>query len=218
MKYLKYVSILLWSVIRKVIGIPITLAMLPFRKYANNVVFNYALANKLHLKRLYERPIVQMGNDYIIYPYHGTEGGKIALRDVSKLEYLLVYYVIWQWLDADSNHDTFDAGYIGTIISGERFKWMPSFLINVLKNEIKDVPYGNSFDIGDDRVVSWKYKPFSTLLWSIRNTAYNSKYMTHEKKEGDPDIWYATLFDIGFGWKQDDTDKSNYSIVYFGVV
>ena len=215
MKYISYTLIVLWTVIRKIpLVIPYILLILPFRRYARNTVYNYVLANGIYLQRLLERPIAEHDTKYIIAPYHNTDGGYINKRDVSWLEYKLVYYFLWQWYDDDSNRDTTDIGYINTILNGERMTWLPEFIINELADEVYDVPkFGNAFDLGDDRANYPFFGFWSFLLWTIRNTAYNSKYMTWEKKAGDSGIWYKKIGRYEFGWKQDEHNPDNYSLV-----
>lgn len=228
MKYLEFISIYIWLFIRKVIGLVIVPIVLPFRGYANNTVFNYVLKNDVYLKRLLERTITEERGRYIIDEGHGTNGGSIKKRNISWLEYKFAYYVIYQWCDSDSNHDTFDGGYIKTLVDGERMTWLPKFIINSMKKTLdktqlhrgisadgKEIIYGNTFDIGDDRVTTWEYEFWATIMWNIRNTAYNSKYMTMEKKAGDKNIFLLTIKGKEFGWKQDEDCPENYSATFW---
>ena len=136
MKYLEYIGIIFWTIIRKAIGVPVTMMVIPFRAYARNVVYNYVLQNKLYLQRLLERPIgeawesdIEEPNYYLILPYHNTMGGHINYRKISWIEYKLVYWFIWGWLDDDSNYDTFDKGYNQSIIAGDRLPFNTPFFL-----------------------------------------------------------------------------------------
>ena len=194
-KYTRYMGIVLWALFRKVFGLVWYFVAVPFRKYARNTVYNYVLKNGIYLKRLLERPIEEHENLYIIAPYHNTQGGYIKKRDVSWIEYQLVVWFVWGWLDDDSNEDTFDRGYNNTIINGERLKWLPSFI----KNSIRKVPkvqYGNSFDLGDAREPEFYF--WASYLWTIRNTAYNFKYLLHEVRDDDLKFYWK-----GFGYNED---------------
>ena len=220
-KYIKYVGILLWTLFRKYFGLIWFWVALPFRKYARSVVYNYVLQNSVYLKRLLERPIIPiMGGGWVIRPYHGSEGGYVEYRKVSWLEYKLVYWVIWGWLDDDSNQDTYAKGYNKTLFSGERMKWLPSFITKRLEAEYdKDVVFGNSFDLGDRRGENAAFEFWSSYLWTIRNTAYNFKYMQWETDNVD-DVFLIEKFGVKFGWEKDTghtgviNGRQNYRLVF----
>lgn len=192
-KYVRYIGILLWTVIRKPVGLVWFYAAVPFRKYARNVVYNYVLQNGVYLKRLLERPIdtTTTGHTpYKIGAYHGTQGGYINYRQISKVEYCLVYWLIWGWLDDDSNEDTFDKGHIDTILRGERLLWFPGEYLE----DVPEVQYGNSFDLGDAREPTFHF--WASTLWLWRNTAYNFKYMQWE--ENRPEMLFYHVYG---GWE-----------------
>jgi len=219
MKYIEYLAILLWTIIRKVVGVPITMLVIPFRGYARNVVYNYVLQNDVYLQRLLERPIEVEAKEwyYKIEPYHNTKGGYIKYRKINYIEYKLVYWLIWGWLDDDSNQDTYDSGYNDTIIGGERLTWLGNGIKTCLQRDInKAKVYGNSFDLGDKRAEYPLFGFWSALFWSIRNTSYNFKYMQMEKHISDKNIFLIELDKWKFGWKQDEYNKDNFSFVAFG--
>lgn len=188
----------------------------PFRGYARNVVYNYVLANNKHLKRLYERPIKEYDSYYIISPYHGSEGGYITKRAVSWFEYQFVYWFIWGWLDDDSNWDTYDKGHNDTMITGERMKWLPKFIKKSLtKANNKGTMFGNSFDIGDRRAdVEPLFSFWSSYLWTVRNTAYNFKYMQWDTDD-ESRVFLVRKFGMKFGYEPDDivAGRQNYRLV-----
>ncbi len=177
MKYLEYILILIWHVLSKAIGYAWFFAVVPFRRYANNVVFNYVLQNGIYLKRLREREIEyingEFGKFYIIRQYHDTQGGFIEYRKVSWLEYQLVFWFIWGFLDADTNDDTFDVGRVEELRKDSKV-W--KFLLKGATRK----QYGNSFDLGDAREDNFHF--FATMFWNTRNTAQNFLYMQFQKE------------------------------------
>mgnify|MGYP006971731125 FL=1 len=187
MKYLEFVGILLFTVIRKTFGLVWYYVAVPFRFYARNVVYNYHLNNNLYLARLHQRgPFTYDSTEssWIIKPSHDTQGGYIQYRDISKLEYIFVFWAIWGWLDDDSYHDTFSGGYNNTLINKERMTWLPEFIINHLRDANNSDNFkvqGNSFDIGDKRRKYPMLFFWSATLWNIRNTGYNFQYKFNEK-------------------------------------
>lgn len=209
-------AILLWTVIRKVVGVPMGILVVPFRAWAANVVFNYVLQNDLYLQRLTERPLEwnEGEQQWDIGPYHGTDGGYIKYRYVSKLTYLVAYWGVFGWMDADSNQDTYDAGYNKTIVDGERFTWIGEGIKTDLARDMETEVFGNTFDLGDRRAEHPMYGFWSMLLWLARNSGYGFKYMQWEKKAGDPDIWLTQIGSWEFGWKMDDWNHENYSLVF----
>lgn len=211
MKYLEYMGILLWTVVRKPVGLVMIYLALPFRAYARNVVYNYVLQNDVYLQRLLERSIVVMRDKYLILPYHGTNGGYIRKRTVSWIEYKLVYWFIWGWLDDDSNHDTFDYSFVSE--KKKQWGWFDFVTLG-----IEEPLYGNSFDLGDVRSENPGFNFWATTAWTWRNTAYNFRYMQWEKKAGDEGLFLVELpwFGWKFGWLQDVNRPSNYSLVFFG--
>lgn len=198
----RYVMLQLFTVFRKVFGLVWYYFVVPFRSYARNVVYNYVLQNGTYLRRLLERhPHISADNThYIIDPYHGAEGGIIKYRKISKVEYYLVFWLIWGWVDDDSNNDTYDRGYIESIVKRERMTWLPEWFVSKLKVELQEESqFGNSFDLGDSRVPD--FRPLSATLWNIRNTAYNFQYIFDVSKEQE------FLYAIGgrsFGWIPED--------------
>lgn len=218
MRQLEYIGILLWTVIRKLLGLVWIFVALPFREYGNTIVFNYVLQNKVYLKRLLERNPSISGYGWKLQDVHRVgRSGYIHYRKVSWLEYKLVYWLIWGWLDADSNEDTFDKGHNETLIRGERMRWLPEFIIKSLRRANEDTVYGNSFDLGDLRAETPHFSFWATYIWTIRNTAYNFRYM---QWESDTQHFLYTIGGWEFGWKQDKEQnnlngKPNYSLVVF---
>ena len=199
-KYVRYVGILVWTLVRKAVGLIWFYIALPFRKYARNVVYNYVLQNGLYLKRLLERPITRTNYGWEIAPYHYTDGGYIKYRKVSWVEYHLVYWLIWGWLDDDSNEDTFDKGHVATITSGERLRWFPKKCLE----SVPKVQYGNSFDLGDVREPAFHF--WASTLWLWRNTAYNFKYMQWEENRPEM-LFYHVWKGWEFGYLPDGVNK-----------
>lgn len=202
-KYLRYAFILVWTLFRKVFGLVWYWIAVPFREYANNTVFNYALSNptKLYIPRLLERTITKTGDRYILSPHSGSAGGYIAIRNVSWIEFQMVFWLIWGWLDSDATSDTFDKGHNTTIINKERQSWMPEFIIKrLIIANTKCSVYGNSFDLGDKRADNPCFCFWSALLWNTRNTAYNFAYVFDEIQETSRYKFYHRITTKYFDW------------------
>lgn len=198
----------IYLVFGKTIGKVWIFAAIPFRAYAYSVVFNYVLDHALPLKRLRERfPVLIWNSDLLLFDGYSLQDvhnlashptspkGFIKRRKVSKLEFYLVVFFIFGWLDPDSNDDVTDIGYINSIKVGpsgyragktDRSKnilfwyrrWLPEF-------KQGDVVYGNAFDLGDVRAqysfcetrFTWYEKFFSVWAWNSRNTAMGFQYL-----------------------------------------
>lgn len=201
MKYLRYLLILLFVPFRKSFGLLWYFVALPFRAYARSVVYNYSLENGVYLKRLGERPITKVDGDYVIAPYHGSKGGYIRYKKTNWLQYQLMFWLVWGWVDDDSNYDTYTKGYNKTILDGERFTWLPEFIKNDLQRDYdEDSLYGNSFDLGDKRADFPVFGFWSAYLWTIRNTSYNFKYMLHECRPTDKNFFYFKVGKTHWGY------------------
>lgn len=208
MMYLEYILILIWHILSKLIGYVWFFVAVPFRRYANNIVFNYVLQNGVYLKRLRERFITSI----YITPYplvisgweiesdHCQAKGFINYRKVSWLEYQLVYWLIWGFLDSDANDDTFDYGRVEEL---RKSKFLAFFLKGAKRNQ-----YGNAFDLGDARKSNYHF--FASLFWNTRNTAQNFLYMQFQK-ETQP--FLHTIFGREIGWKLCE-DGMSYQLSY----
>lgn len=219
-KYIRYVNILLFTVFRKVFGLVWYFVAVPFRGYARNVVYNYALENNVYIKRLLERPLTRTRIDWQIAPFHGSEGGYIKDNIITACEYYFVYWFIWGWLDDDSNQDTYAEGYNTTLINRERLTWLPEFIINSLKKtNDKSVLFGNTFDIGDKRAEHPAFSFWASCLWTVRNTAYNFKYVQWEENRPEM-IFYHEIKGFRLGWIKDNgrtgvvNNIQNYRLVF----
>ena len=211
MKYFEYILILVWHVLSKLIGYVWFFVAVPFRRYANNVVFNYVLQNGIYLKRLRERfltsicintyPLVISG--WEIESKHCEEKGFIHYRKISWLEYQLVYWFIWGFLDADANDDTFDISRVEELHK-------ESNLYEFLLRGCQRKQYGNAFDLGDCRADNFHF--FATMFWNTRNTAQNFLYMQFQKKTQP---FLHTVFGRKWGWDLCKDGKS-YQLVYWG--
>ena len=204
MKYAYWLSITLFTVFRKVFGLVWYWIAVPFRAYARNVVYNYSLQNGKFLKRLLEREPKLISSKYMLKNVHGlaSEIGRIDVRKISWIEYQLAFWLIWGWVDDDSNYDTFDVGHNETILRGERQDWLPGFVIRALINDnlrAKSTRFGNSFDLGDMREPVFGF--WSALLWNTRNTAYNFDYMMGDTQD-ESKVFMWTIGKMQFGWKE----------------
>jgi len=179
MKYIRYITILVWKILAKAIGLVWYYVAVLFRGYSRNVVYNYVLQNNIHLPRLFERKPSGVVNDkYLLTNIRDTEEqGYIKYRKINAIEYYLVLFLLWGWVDDDSNYDTHD----GT------------------KAENPEL-WGNAFDLGDARadkpIFDWK----RSSLWNIRNTAYNFNYMFEEIAEDSPYNFYIRYKNWHFGY------------------
>ncbi|QJT71032.1 hypothetical protein GR7B_00234 [Vibrio phage vB_VcorM_GR7B] len=225
MKYVYFISVVLFTLLRKVVGLVAFWFALPFRGYARNVVYNYRLNHGKYLKRLWERPI-RLSEDmsvFIIDPYHGTEGGFIRCRDVSHIEYFLVYWFIWGWLDDDTNYDTMCLGFTEKVLTGEHPKgWFTKLFRKQLEGAVVTMTnslYGNSFDLGDRRACEPLFSFPASLLWLMRNTAYNFKYSQYETLD-ESRVFYFEIFNRAFGWKPEGIicGRQNYTLVFFETI
>lgn len=212
MKYAKYVFILMWTLVRKVIGVPMFFLVAPFRKYARRVVYNYKLANGLYLKRMYERRQTDVGSHYAVYPK-----GILKKRHITTIEYIIVYWLIWGWLDDDSNYDTMDKGFLKTIRDGERKTLVNKYFGKQIQdaiNAMDSARFGNVFDLGDARTPCFHW--LGTLMWVTRNTAYNFKYDQYETINTD-DLFLFEVFGKKFGWIPQDKPRGihNYRLVFW---
>ena len=185
MKKLAYIIYLIFG---KTLGRFWIFAALPFRGYARSVVYNYVLQNEtsVKIKRLMERfPRWNWEKDgWDLTDVHGLSNhhnlrGFIEARDrrVSKLQFYLVVFLIWGWLDDDSNQDTTDTGYIKTLLSGERKSWHLIFNPALRKIDLDSAVYGNAFDLGDVRAEHPFFNWAATFVWADRNSAMNFQYL-----------------------------------------
>jgi hypothetical protein len=182
MKYVYYISLVLFTLFRKVFGLFWYWVVVWFRGYARNTVYNYILANSIDLKRLNER----------------NPKPFIKYRKVSKLEYYFVVFLIWGWLDDDSGADTFSKGHNNTYINKERY--IPEVFRQMLIKANSKASNGSYFDKGDEIIPC--FDVLSCLIWNGRNTAYNFSYM-FEQISDESLVFYKEVFGLKFGWMED---------------
>lgn len=215
MKYWKYLGVILFTVFRKVFGLFWFWLILPFRGYARNVVYNYTLQNNIWLKRLYERNPIRVEGGWELTGGR-VEKGFIRFKDVTWLEYQFMYWLVWIWVDDDSNRDVTDLGYIRTYLDGERKTWFSRDKLLKEYNYLSGIKFGNTFELGDLRAEypveifkSWR----CTLLWLKRNTGYNAKYSQFETIN-KKDVFRIDFKDKIIGWVEEGVvnGKQNYSL------
>lgn len=176
MKYLRYIAILLMKIIGKIIGIAWYYVAVPFRGYSRNVIYNYVLQNGIYLPRLLERKPELQGIAYKLKNIRNTfYDGYIVYRKISKIEYYLVLWLLWVWVDDDSNYDTYD----GT--RTECPEW-----------------FGNAFDLGDIRAIMPMFDLKRATLWNFRNSFYNFNYMFEEIREDSKYNFFKVIKIFGF--------------------
>lgn len=200
-----------------------------FREYARNTVYNYVLANNIYLLRLIEKPISALGlhkakiygvsqtfKGYVIAPQHDTEGGYIIYKKVSWVEYQLVFWFLWGWIDDDSMQDTMCYKFNQSIMDKKRKTWLPKWAIKEVQKAVDGHKVkGNTFDIGDRRSENPEFNWVASTLWIMRNSAYNFKYMQYEMKSDNKDLFLVTILGYKFGWEKDKY-PDNYNLVVFG--
>ena len=179
----------------KVWGMGWVFVAIPFRAYARSVVYNYVLQNDKRewLKRLWERKPEryeeQISTEYDVVWLDGwllkaennhihkiVWDGYIQYRKVNKLQFYLVVFFLWSFLDDDSNEDTTDKGHIQRLIDQPK-KWdICGRLVRRWCEPVETV-YGNSFDLGDVRAEHPYFQWANTFVWNCRNTSMNFKYL-----------------------------------------
>jgi len=164
-----------------------------FRAYARSVVYNYVLQNDKRewLKRLWERHPLRITPEATRGSYDGWAlsdvhqvlllNGEmieqwIEYRKVNKLQFYLVVFFLWGWLDDDSNEDTTDKGHIQRLLD-QPGRWdICGRLVRRWCKPVETV-YGNSFDLGDVRAEHPYFQWANTFVWNCRNTSMNFKYL-----------------------------------------
>lgn len=184
----------------------ITVAYL-FRGYSTNVVFNYCLQNNIYLPRLKEIGWYFVEEESMYRPtrkkYGIIDNGYLRYRKISKLEYYLVMWFLWKWVDNDTNNDTTDKNLImEKVINKESYAWFPEWMRNIVRKEKhrleSDGQYGNAWYLGDARKREWHW--ISSILWIIRNTCYNYNYMFEECAEDSKMFFYKRFTTKYFDW------------------
>lgn len=178
------------------------------RGYSTNVVFNYVLQNNIWLPRLLERKWELDSESMLYYPMAIKSGvaakGYLKYRKISKLEYVLVLWLLWIWVDNDSGRDTASQAFTYKLSLGEVWSWLPEYFRNIVKKEYQRMLdnsfwYGNAWNLGDarkDNSPEWYW--IASIYWLIRNTAYNFNYMFEECAEDDPKYFYIEFPKLGW--------------------
>jgi hypothetical protein len=171
----------------------------------NEVLRNQVKYKGRRLKRLFERnPKWGVGGWHLLRENNKDHGylmerdGFIAYNTYSKLQFYWWFLTVWMWCDDDSNAGNTDIGYIGSLIgvtqekyqyydnriterSTDRsnhyfFRWFRTPLTKAWARLVRDVDYGNAFDLGDERAKYTLYEPLAIYAWAARNPIYNLKY------------------------------------------
>jgi hypothetical protein len=168
---MKKIAYYLGKTVFKIIGLFWWWIAVWFRAYSRNVVHNYYMQNDLYMKRLRERKhewfegSETFPKGWLIEAGHGTEGGYIEYREVSKWQFYLVFWLLWIWVDDDAFCDTNGEFY------ARRFGVLDKYTCE-----------GNYFDVGD--MLSPSFHLVYSYLWNVRNTAYNYNYAFQHIYEG----------------------------------
>jgi len=201
-KYIEFIGIMIWTLIRKVVGMIWYWFVVWLRGPARSVVYNYVLQNDIYLARLLSRSPKwdddRKGWVLTGYPWHTTRNGFIAYRKVSKTQYLFWYWVVWGWLDDDSTNDTYcSKKFFREYKDIKGYSWVDE--IPVTSDD------GNSFDLGDELEPCFSVRP--AFWWTLRNTAYNFKYVQFETDKPRSEwFWIDVSFlgGTGFGNRPKD--------------
>lgn len=200
--YFSVLALLIWSyglMITSLIFIAwITVGYLT-RRYNTNVVFNYCLQNNVHLPRLSEIGWYY-DKETDCYLNNIEPKGYIKYRKISKIEFVFAF-LLWLWVDSDSENDTTDQDVImDRVISREIYKWFPNFIVSIVKKEkekaVKKGFIGKAWTFGDARTSEWYW--ISSILWTLRNTAYGWNYLLEEIAEDSKYNFYKQIKIFGF--------------------
>jgi len=160
----------------------------PFRETARHEVQNYVLYHQRRdwLKRLWERnPRWDPENfGWVLFDIHevGENGFVHSTTPCSRFMFYFWVFLVWGWLDDDSNHDTTDMGYVKSLTDGTRRTFwgliFQKFFRDIVDMADVNFPkYGNTFDLGDKRG-RWPFHTIpTTIVWNNRNTAMNFQYL-----------------------------------------
>jgi hypothetical protein len=213
MKYLYYIAVLVWSIVSKIIGVPMFYLLSPFRKWARNRVYNYWFDNDIFVVRFREREPklsedgtkIELPNavpDTTLY----VQAGYFNKVTVSKPVYWLAYFV-WGWYDDDSTQETWCRGHNINVLKGQTDPW--ALWLPGAKKSLEDAvadteTYGRVFDMGDE--ATYSIRGWSTFIWILRNTAYNFSYASDIDDESK--VWLIEFPSIKikrghlmFGWE-----------------
>lgn len=200
--YFLALALLLWSygvfIASLIFIVWITLGYLT-RRYNTNAVFNYCLQNNVHLPRLNEIGWYY-DKETNCYLNNIEPKGYIKYRKISKPEFVFAF-LLWLWVDSDSENDTTDQGIImDRIINKEFLKWMPDFFRNIVKKEKEKAVtkgfIGKAWSYGDARKSEWYW--ISSILWIFRNTAYGWNYLLEEIAEDSKYNFYIQFPKLGW--------------------
>jgi len=171
------------SVVRKLLGLVVYWFVVPFRGYARSIVHSYCLQsdNYTRIKRLDERFPQYRGHlgGWILNDVHEVgHNGFVKNLNVSKIHFWLVVFLLWGWVDDDSNEDTYSEGHCLRYTDGDlRHSIMGTLFRKQLLRAVIDGTYGNSFDLGNYRAKDPKFNFIAALIWNTRNSAYNFQYL-----------------------------------------
>lgn len=229
MKYLRYLSILIFKVFTKIyiylpilfgilyitnileidkfmysLGIYIHLFLAFFlRHYSRNTVYNYVMQNNIYLPRLMERNPILLWEVYELQNIRGINAyGFFAYRKINIIEYYLALWLLWIWVDDDCNYDTTDLTYAENIANGKKISWLPDFIKDKIAKEVFLIKTRGQFGNAFDLGdnLQAEYYSISSTLWYIRNTAYNFNYMFEEIKEKSEYNFYHRFTTKYFDW------------------
>ena len=206
MKYIKYFLLVALAIFTKIVGLIWFFVAVPFRKYAREVVYSYALEHDIKIKRLMERnpALVDSKVGWILQDVHNVGmDGLVLKHDVGWIQFWFVVFFLWGWLDDDANEDTFSAGHNQRFIDGDlKNTWQSKLWRNDLIKANDRSTYGNTFDLGNYRARFPNFSFPAALIWNTRNTAYKFGYL-FEQTSNRNDVFVWTIGGVQYVWVPD---------------
>ncbi len=198
MKFLKYVSVFIPSVLIGIFSTVWYWLVRDFRAKARNIVYNYMLQN--------DKPIWQINNYLYSEKFDGyiTEIGYVQYTEVSYIKYLWWKWTVWIWLDDDCENDTYN---INVINKKSWYKTNKSYFGKILLNNTLGYElFGTAFALGDNRAdkpATATVNEIHHLFTSITNFDHMYGYTTDTKY-----LFNLTIRGRMFGWEYFDTIDS----------
>ncbi len=192
MKYIKYILIVITSVLISIIDIFYTIFIIPFRHRARIVVYNYSKYNKIYIHNL----IYNKSKQYNIFVYY-------------------TYFIfVWIWLDDNLDTDIVDQHIAFKIYKDTK---LPKIIKDIVIKETSSYSYINILKpfINLERVISTNINVslltvYLTILYNKNNNFRYRYFYTTDIN----DVFLIKLFGYKFGWKESLKQNYNFTTVY----